>query len=110
MKVIVCGGRDYNDYTRVCDTLNNAGITFLIHGAARGADSLAHKWAKESGVSGVACPANWGRDGKRAGPIRNQRMLDMGPDLVIAFPGGRGTEDMIARSQKSGVKVMRVEG
>lgn len=109
MKVLVCGGRDYDDFEQVCRVLDRIGVTFLIHGAARGADSLAHKWAKSRDIRGVACPANWERDGKRAGPIRNQRMLDMGPELVVAFPGGRGTEDMIARSERAGVTVIRVK-
>lgn len=45
-------------------------------------------------------------NGKAAGPIRNQRMLDEGkPDLVVAFPGGRGTADMVRRAKAAGVPV-----
>ena len=48
-------------------------------------------------------------NGYRAGPIRNQEMLDKGkPDLVIAFPGGKGTADMVGRALRTGVFVYRV--
>jgi acyl-CoA synthetase (NDP forming) len=54
-------------------------------------------------------PANWKKHGKSAGPIRNQLMLDVGkPDLVIAFPGGSGTADMIRRARKAGVPVKEI--
>jgi hypothetical protein len=50
--------------------------------------------------------AQWKKHGRAAGPIRNQRMLDKGkPDLVVAFPGGRGTADMIRRAERAGVPV-----
>jgi hypothetical protein len=55
-------------------------------------------------------PADWTRHGKAAGPKRNQLMLDKEkPDLVIAFPGGKGTADMVARAKAQGFKVMEVE-
>lgn len=73
-------------------------------------DRLAHDWALAVKVKGATYCANWTRDGKAAGPIRNQRMIDEGkPDLVVAFPGGRGTADMVRRAKAAGVKVMEVE-
>jgi len=54
--------------------------------------------------------ANWRTHGKAAGPIRNQQMLDEGrPHLVVAFPGGTGTADMVRRAKAAGVPVMEVE-
>ena len=51
-------------------------------------------------------PHEWAKFGKRAGPMRNARMLaEFNPELVIAFPGGRGTADMIARAKKARVSV-----
>jgi hypothetical protein len=104
-RVLVCGGRDYDDRDqlfRILDAAHVANpIVCLIHGAARGADSLAADWALDRDVLCNAYPADWDRDGKAAGPIRNQRMLDEGkPHIVIAFPGGRGTADMIRRAEK----------
>ena len=91
-KVLVCGGRDYSDaksLNMVLDAAHSANpIVMLIHGAARGADTLAEKWAEANGVTSNAYPADWKRDGKAAGPMRNQRMLDQcKPHMVIAFPG-----------------------
>lgn len=108
MRVLVCGGRDFSDFGLLCEVLDEVKPTYLIHGNARGADTLAGQWAFMRGVRGIACPANWARDGKRAGPLRNQRMLGQAPDLVVAFPGGRGTADMVARARKAGVPVREV--
>jgi hypothetical protein len=52
--------------------------------------------------------ADW-QLGRKAGPIRNQRMLDEGrPELVIAFPGGRGTSDMTARARAAPLETISV--
>jgi hypothetical protein len=112
-RVIVCGGRDYDDRQQLFEILDAAHmanpIVLLIHGAAKGADTLAAIWAKDSGVPCQAFQANWEADGKSAGPIRNQRMLDIGlPHLVIAFPGGAGTADMVRRAEYRKVPVARV--
>lgn len=111
-RVLVCGGRDYADYGTFCWHMHNigqGGIECVIHGAAPGADGLAARWAKEVGIPVKAYPAAWNIHGPAAGPIRNQQMLDEGkPDLVIAFPGGRGTADMVRRAKAAGVKVVEV--
>ncbi|MBN8978812.1 MAG: DUF2493 domain-containing protein [Rhizobiales bacterium] len=117
-RVLVCGGRDFNDRELLDRTLrfidrHRGPIGTIIHGAAPGADTLAATWAKDVAldVAGeiLAFPADWKQHGRAAGPIRNQRMLDEGkPDLVVAFPGGRGTADMVARARKAGIKVMEV--
>lgn len=120
MRVLVCGGRDYNDYDYVrhvlydfCDTHGLAdneykmpnGIT-IIHGGAKGADHLADQWAVVNWVPIEEYKADWDKHGKAAGPIRNQQMLDTGVDYVIAFPGGRGTEHMKKIARKAGVSVI----
>ncbi|EHL99357.1 hypothetical protein HMPREF9946_03119 [Acetobacteraceae bacterium AT-5844] len=110
MRFIVCGGRDYRDRKAVfaaLDLLNERkGIDFLIQGGATGADMFAWEWADERGVRCGSYPADWEAHGKKAGPIRNQKMLDEGrADGLIAFPGGRGTADMVARAEKAGLKV-----
>jgi hypothetical protein len=90
--------------------LDKLGVTTLIHGGARGADSLAAEWAMANGIPVLeypVTPEDWRTIGKAAGPMRNQRMLDEGkPDLVVAFPGGSGTADMVRRAQRAGVKVI----
>ena len=110
MRVLVCGGRDYADRDAVFAALDHLahrrGVAVVIHGAARGADTLAADWATARNVPALPFPADWKRAGKAAGHIRNQRMLDEGrPDGVVAFPGGTGTADMIRRSKAAGLKV-----
>lgn len=115
MKVLVCGGQSYNDLDKFFEVMvkyvggyEPEDVT-IISGMAKGADTLAANFAKNNGCKLLAFPANWDKEGKAAGPIRNQRMLDEGkPDLVIAFPGGKGTKNMIDRSIKAGVQVVVV--
>jgi hypothetical protein len=109
-KVLVTGGRGFSDREvlfRVLDGIHNdTGITHLIHGAARGADSLAGQWARERGVQEVACPANWNVHGRRAGYLRNRAMAELQPELVVAFPGGIGTNMMVEMAEEHGIKVI----
>lgn len=112
-RVLVCGGRDYRDADRVfmeLEYLDSAfGVAAIIHGGASGADSLAAKWAVMRRVPAEAFFAFWERDGKAAGPIRNARMLNDGkPDMVLAFPGGRGTDDMVRKAMAAGVPVVQI--
>lgn len=109
MKVLVCGSRYCRDFTTVCNGLNVHApeAEVLIHGGATGVDSLAQDWADHHDIPCIVYPADWKRHGKAAGPIRNQVMLDEGkPDLVVAFPGGRGTADMVRRARAAGVTVI----
>lgn len=111
MRVLVCGGRDYADKDKAFAVLDEIKPTFIIEGGAKGADTLAWLWRRRNLPSEchLTIEARWDRDGKAAGPIRNQRMLDEGaPDLVVAFPGGRGTSDMVRRAKRAGVKVIEV--
>ena len=113
MKVLVCGGRDFSNEELLIVELDaimrkELYVTCLIHGAARGADSLAGKYAREHGIQEVICPANWGQFGKAAGYRRNKSMLDLSPNLVVAFPGGAGTANMIALAERQGVRVIQI--
>jgi predicted Rossmann-fold nucleotide-binding protein len=114
MRVLVCGGRDYQDWERVKAVLgkfhDEAGIDVIIEGGAAGADRLAREWARMEGAADVETfEADWEHQGNFAGPTRNARMLNEGrPDLVIAFPGGRGTADMVRKARKAGVEVVEI--
>jgi hypothetical protein len=113
VRVIVCGGRDYADDAKVREVLD-AGvdgepITALAEGGGHGADEHADEWAVMRGVETKTYNADWLQHGKAAGPIRNQVMLDeFRPDVVIAFPGDRGTADLVSRAKKAGVRVIEV--
>jgi hypothetical protein len=113
MRVLVCGGRDFKDQRRLVQCLHaihgSTPFSVLIHGGAAGADRMAAAWAKRHGIPVETYFADWQTFGRKAGPIRNQEMLDDGkPDLVLAFPGGRGTADMVARAERAGVNVVRL--
>jgi len=113
MRVLICGGRDFYDGALLKRTLDYIlpvkDNIIVIHGGARGADALAGWWARTNGFSVELYPADWDKHGLAAGPIRNQQMIDEGkPDLVVAFPGGKGTADMVRRAKKAGILVKEV--
>lgn len=116
MKVIVCGGRHYNNRACVFDQLdalhNQSPIETLIHGDAPGADRIGGAWARQRKIPIIRCPAKWRVDGRyvgpAAGPIRNAFMLTLSPDLVVAFPGNTGTADMVRQAKKAGVPVKEI--
>lgn len=110
---LICGGRHYAGpvakvlYDLVAE--RDARPDLVIHGNAPGADTLGGKWAYRNGIKQRIFQADWIEHGRAAGPIRNQRMIDEGkPDLVIAFPGGRGTADMVRRARKAGIEVVEI--
>lgn len=115
MRVLVCGGRDYMNYAHLYHVLDDIQddrfpFTCIITGAAKGADYWAESWAWMNKIRHIKFAADWVGYGKAAGPIRNQIMLEEGkPDLVVAFPGGRGTADMVSRAEKAGVEVIRID-
>jgi hypothetical protein len=108
LRVLVTGGRTYGDYDAVDFALGEIPVnSIVVHGGAPGADSLAERiWHDDFGLTTEPHPANWEKYGAAAGPIRNQEMLDSGIDLVLAFPGGKGTKDMLSRAQKAGIEVV----
>lgn len=113
MRVLVCGGRDYSNRVHLFEILDRehskTPFSVLIQGGARGADQLAREWASFADEIHVETyNADWSA-GPSAGPERNQRMLDEGkPERVIAFPGGRGTADMVQRAYAAGLPVHEI--
>jgi hypothetical protein len=111
IRVLVCGGRNFNDREFVFQTLDDIareadGIVEVIEGGAMGADYLGGLWAAIRKTKRTTVPADWRKHGRAAGPIRNSEMLALKPDLVIAFPGGKGTQDMIGKAERAGVRVL----
>lgn len=115
MRVLVCGSRSFKDGQRMYEELNagkHGHIDTVIHGAASGADTLAHEWAMVYAHHVDIYRADWVREGKAAGILRNKRMLDYGkPDKVIAFWDGKspGTLNMIEIARKAGVETVVVD-
>lgn len=112
MIILVCGGRDFLNSGLLNSTLNKlhaeTPISVLIEGDADGADRMAGAWAIKHGVQVAKCPANWAKYGRKAGPLRNAMMLKLKPDLVLAFPGGKGTANMVTQAQIAGIKTHEV--
>lgn len=110
--IIVCGGRTYGDRRFVYETLDAEHATqpigFVRHGGATGADAHASAWASERGIPSQAYLPLWSKDGRAAGPIRNEKMAREGADICIAFPGGAGTRSMVALARQYGISVHEV--
>lgn len=109
--VLICGGRNFSDVALLSMTLTKLfrelHVAKVVTGAARGADTLGHAYAKHRGIPATEVKADWSKYGHAAGSRRNQQMLDDHPDIqvVIAFPGGTGTDDMVRRSIRAGVPI-----
>jgi hypothetical protein len=114
MKLIIAGGRDFDDYEllkRECiRLLGEHNITHVISGMARGADSLGVKFAEGWNIDILKFPANWNKFGKSAGYIRNEEMAKNG-DILIAFwdKKSKGTNHMINLAKKYNLIVKIVE-
>ncbi len=93
----VAGGRDYHNERHMDSVLHgyaDDGWT-LITGTAPGADRRAEGLWRAWQAPYIGIPAQWDRDGKPAGVIRNRVIGGWEPDLLVAFPGGRGTRDAL---------------
>lgn len=128
MRVAITGGRYYKDRENVYrwlgmlfvpeypnDSNGSAGTWLprpdlhLILGGADGVDRFAEDWAVVHWVAHTVYKADWDKYGHGAGPIRNKQMLDEGkPELVIAFPGGRGTANMVRQARAAAVAVLEI--
>jgi len=122
MRVVVFGGRDFCDEhwlkQELCDLVWQRNrfasvpkqITTLIHGGAPGVDQMAGMFGIGCGLKVLEFRADWAKYGKAAGPIRNKQMIDEGkPELGVAFPGGKGTANMIKQLKAAGIPVIIVE-
>lgn len=111
---IVCGSR--RGYEGVGAALSaferdHQRIAHLIVGSTQGVDRAAHVWALEQERIATVCSARWRAHGKLAGPVRNQTMaIVFSPDMVLAFPGGAGTECMVDIARREGIALWRWEG
>lgn len=118
MILLVCGGRDYADRKTLEKTLDRVHekrvIDILIHGDCKtGADAMAQSWADSRGIHTARIAALWNHfPGNSAGPLRNVRMALLLKDRpgsgVLAFPGGRGTENMVKNAKAMDIPVMEI--
>jgi len=107
----IVGYRSYDNYQEFCNIIdnwiqNNSNINQIISGGATGVDSLAEKYAKEHDIPFVVYPADWKKYGNKAGPLRNQLIIDASTHL-LALPSrkSRGTFDSINKAKQKGIPV-----
>jgi len=114
VKILITGDRNYKNVWAIYDVLSKYDRdSIIIHGGARGADTLADTVAKSLGFKDVVCfPADWKKYGRGAGPVRNRQMLDENPNLVIAFhddiENSKGTKDCKEEAEKRGIEVILI--
>ena len=110
MKVIIAGGRNFNDYENLCQicdkALSKQTEIEIVSGTAKGADKLGEKYANENGYPIKQFPADWDKYGKSAGYKRNEEMAKYA-DALIAFWDGKskGTKHMIDLAKRYKLKV-----
>jgi hypothetical protein len=118
-RVLICGDREWTDETTIRVVILGLKDKWgkdltIINGYAPGADLIAAKLSQSLGIDTECYPARWDAFGKRAGPMRNQQMLDSGVDEVWAFhdhiTSSKGTKDMVQRASKAKVPVTVVRG
>ena len=110
MKVAVVGSRSFNDYGKLKQMLDETpGITGIISGGAKGADSLAEQWAREKGIETVVYKPDWAKYGRGAGVVRNRLIIE-DCDYCIAFWDGesKGTKSSIDYCKKLNKRLLVV--
>lgn len=81
-------------------------VTEVVSGCARGVDRLGEQWAQMRSIPIKRFPANWDRDGRSAGPIRNRQMANYAEALVAIWDGeSKGTKNMIEEAERRGLVV-----
>ena len=113
-KLLVAGGRDFSDETRlttklfdIAEEAGSARSVSLVSGMARGADMLGYQFAQREGVLCYSFPADWDGLGKRAGFVRNKEMGDFCDGALIYWDGAsKGTKHMIDYLQRLGKPVI----
>jgi YspA, cpYpsA-related SLOG family len=118
LKVLVTGSRSWTDAHRIevaifrelYETKTFAQNAVLIHGACpTGADALAEEYATRAGMHIIRRPADWDRHGKRAGFLRNVELVELEPDVCLAFirDGSKGATMTANLAEKAGIETRR---
>lgn len=119
MRLLICGSRTWTAVHPIAIVINGYRATdnqlMVIHGGHwEGADALADQHCLSVGLAPERFNADWKRHGRKAGPIRNEVMLEVGkPDVVWAFrmPGqSNGTDHMASIAQRAHVPTFVVRG
>lgn len=107
MELAVVGSRTFNNYELLKEKLDKIHekrkITAIVSGGAKGADTLAEKWADEYKIPKIIFVPDWNKYGKKAGFLRNEKIIQ-NSEAVVAFWDGesKGTLHSINLSKKYG--------
>ena len=115
--MVVAGSRDFNNYDMLCSALDEVigelkaeyNVT-IVSGTANGADKLGEKYAEKHGLKIERHPANWGRYGRGAGPIRNAEMVKSSDGVIVFWNGeSTGAKNIIdcAKAENHLIKVVK---
>jgi YspA, cpYpsA-related SLOG family len=114
LRILITGSRDWTNTDQVYDAIWMAAGPWVaanvtvVHGGARGADTIAGEVAKRLGFNVEVHSSDWERYGKRAGLVRNSEMVAAGADICLAFPLGesRGTRHCMREAEKASIPVI----
>lgn len=112
MKIIFTGGRNYKNKELTFYYLELFDPSDVVVGdCPTGLDSFVDEYCKANHIGFSSYFADWEKYGRAAGPIRNKIMCEENQDanFVLAFPGGKGTENCIKEAKKLGIHVLRVD-
>ena len=119
-RIVICGGRHFNDYEQLKTTITNflkqrkieIENVEIVSGHCQGADMLGEQYAKEYGLKLTIFPADWQRYKRKAGPIRNKQMIEYimqtENKAVIAFvsENSKGTKQTVLLAKRAGIFVV----
>ena len=111
-RLAIIGGRDFNNYELFLETIKEFKMEEIVSGGAKGADTMAEKYARENNIPTNIYLAEWNIYGRKAGIIRNKKIID-NCDKVLAFWDGKspGTNNSInlAIKNKKPIKIVKYE-
>ena len=110
-RLLISGGRSHRLTPQAFDLLKKLNdklkFTLLLNGMATGIDKEAREWAKKEGIPIKEFSADWSL-GKRAGPLRNQLMVNelQSGDYAVFFMGNRGTDGCYELARNSPASII----
>lgn len=89
----------------------NGGYVMINGDCPKGADAICKLWWKTWRLPLELYPANWEKYGKRAGFVRNKQMVDLEPDVCLAFikDGSKGASMTAKLAEDAGIRTVRYE-